>query len=58
MREGLLPAAVAGVVLAVSLVLGIAAWNHGDVLFGVFLGAITLLSLVQVTYHFRRFMKG
>ena len=58
MREGLLPAAVAGVVLAVSLVLGIAAWNHGDVLFGVFLGVITLLSLVQVTYHFRRFMKG
>jgi hypothetical protein len=57
-KPGLIPAAVAGVVLAVSLVLGVAAWNHGDVLFGVFLGVIALLSLVQLTYHFRRVMRG
>jgi hypothetical protein len=57
-KSGLIPAAVAGVVLAVSLVLGVAAWNHGDVLVGVFLGVIALLSLVQVTYHFRRVMRG
>jgi hypothetical protein len=57
-KPGLLPAAVAGIVLIVSLVLGVAAWNHGDVLVGVFLGVIALLSLVQVTYHFRRVMRG
>lgn len=58
MRAGLVPAAVAGVVLAVSLVLGFAAWTHGDVFMGCVLTAIALLSLVQVTYHFRRFLRG
>jgi hypothetical protein len=57
-KPGLVPAAVAGVVLAVSLVLGVAAWSHGDVFMGCFLGVLALLSLVQVTYHARRFLRG
>ena len=57
MRAGLLLAAVAGVVLVVSLILGVAAWSHGDAFMGLFLGAVALLSLVQVTYHARRFLR-
>ncbi len=58
MKAGLLPATVAGIVLAVSLVLGVAAWRHGDALIGGFLTVIAVISGIQVAYHFRRFMRG
>ena len=57
MKDGLLPAAVSGVVLAVSVVLGVSAWRHGDAFFGVFLTAVAVISLVQVVYHGRRLIR-